>query len=128
MNDTLAAALANIYNCELKGKSECLITQNSSMIKRVLEIMRDHKYIGEFEELSKEQGGLIKVNLIGGVNRCGVIKPRFSVKKDDYEKYEKRYLLAKGFGMILVSTSQGLMTHDEAIEKNIGGKLVAYCY
>src|SRR3989344_579182 len=116
MNDTLAACLANIYNCELKGKSECLITQNSKMIRRVLQILKDYKYIGEFEELSKERGGLIKVNLIGNINKC------------DYERFEKRYLLAKGFGIIIVSTSQGLMTHEEAIEKNIGGRLIAYCY
>lgn len=128
MNDTLAACLANIYNCELKGKSECLITQNSKMIRRVLQILKDYKYIGEFEELSKERGGLIKVNLIGNINKCGVIKPRFFVKKYDYERFEKRYLLAKGFGIIIVSTSQGLMTHEEAIEKNIGGRLIAYCY
>ena len=32
------------------------------------------------------------------------------------------------FGIILVSTPQGIMTHDQAKEKKTGGKLLAYCY
>ena len=47
---------------------------------------------------------------------------------DILEKFEKRYLPAKGFGLIIVSTSKGLMTHVDAEEKNIGGKMIAYCY
>ena len=66
--------------------------------------------------------------MAGSINKCGVIKPRFSVKKNEYEKFEKRYLPAHGFGIIIVSTPKGLMMHDEAIEKGLGGKLIAYCY
>ncbi|MAG78181.1 30S ribosomal protein S8, partial [archaeon] len=59
---------------------------------------------------------------------CGVIKPRFSVKIDGYEKFEKRFLLSKDFGLIIVSTSKGIMTHIEAKEKKLGGKLLAFVY
>ena len=89
--------------------------------------MKDNKYIGDFEETGIIKKSL-KINLIGNLNKCGVIKPRYSVKKDDIEKYEKRFLPAKDFGFIVVSTSQGVMTHSEAKEKQIGGKLLAYCY
>ena len=70
----------------------------------------------------------MKINLIGSINKCGVVKPRFSVKKNDFEKYEKRYLPAQNFGILIVSTSQGIMTNYEAKEKNLGGKLLAYVY
>lgn len=90
--------------------------------------MKDHKYVGEFKEIKTDQGEEIEVNLIGAINKCNVIKPKYSVKKDEYEKFEKRFLPAKGVGIIIVSTPKGLMTHDEAFEKNLGGRLVAYVY
>ena len=71
---------------------------------------------------------MLKVNLIGKINNCGVIKPRFAIKSDEFEKFEKRFLLAKDFGIIIVSTNQGLITHREAKKKKIGGKLMAFCY
>jgi len=46
----------------------------------------------------------------------------------EYEKWEKRFLPAFDFGLLIVSTSQGVMTHKEAREKGIGGRLIAYVY
>ena len=65
---------------------------------------------------------------MGNINKCGSIKPRYNIKKEDYEKFEKRYLPAKDFGFLIVSTSKGVMSHMEAKEKNIGGRLLAYFY
>ena len=128
LNDPLAAALAKIFNAEQVGKREVVIRPASKMIKRVLTLMNDHNFIGAFEELEDEKGGALKIHLLGGINRCGVIKPRFSTKKSEFEKWEKRYLPAKDFGIIVVSTPFGVMTHNNAKEKQTGGKLLAYCY
>ena len=69
-----------------------------------------------------------KVELEGNINKCGVIKPRHAVKKDEFEKFEKRYLPAKNFGILIVTTPEGIMTHYEAKERGIGGRLLAYMY
>ncbi|RLG18725.1 30S ribosomal protein S8, partial [Nanoarchaeota archaeon] len=68
------------------------------------------------------------VKLRGRINDCKVIKPRYSCKLDEFEKFEKRFLLSRDLGIIIVSTSKGLMTHREAKEKRIGGVLIAYVY
>ena len=128
LNDPLEAALSKIMNAERVGKREVLIQPASSMIKKVLIIMNEHNFLGSFEEIVDGRGGILKVNLLGNLNNCGVVKPRFSTKKDGFEKWEKRYLPAKDFGLILVSTPNGLMTHNNAKEKLLGGKLIAYCY
>jgi len=127
-NDPLAAALAKITNAEKVGKREVMLKPASKMIKKVLTLMNGHNYLGAFEEEENGRGGELKVNLLGNINKCGVIKPRFSTQKKDFEKWEKRYLPAKDFGIILVSTPQGIMTHNQAKENNTGGKLLAYCY
>ena len=69
-----------------------------------------------------------EINLIGNINKCGVVKPRFSLTKKNYENFEKRYLPAKDFGFLIVSTPKGIMIHKEALEKGMGGKLLAYVY
>ena len=128
MNDPLANALSHILNCERLGKTECKIQNMSKVIQGVLDIMKENHYIGEYKIEDYGRGKIANLNLIGSVNKCGSIKPRFSVKWNEFEKFEKRYLPAKGFGVLIISTNKGLMTHTQAFEKKLGGRLIAYCY
>ncbi|MEM4259674.1 MAG: 30S ribosomal protein S8 [Candidatus Woesearchaeota archaeon] len=128
LNDPLANVLSHIKNYENKGKQELITKYNSSIIRRVLKILQDNLYIGEFSEIDDGKAKWLNIHIIGNINDIGVIKPRFSVKKDTYEKFEKRYLPAKNFGILIVSTPKGIMTHIDAKKENIGGKLLAYCY
>ncbi len=128
MNDTLSAALSGIYNSEKISRTEATIYPTSKIIREVLSVMNKNGYIGEFKEIKDSKGNRLIVNLMGKINKCGAIKPRFSVTLDEYEKFEKRFLPAKDFGIIVVTTNKGIMTHIEAKEKKLGGKLLAYCY
>ena len=126
--DNLNNALSKMMNAERIGRDKCIILVSSKITKDVLTIMKNNGYIGDFKEIEDGKGGKIVVNLIGKINKIGVIKPRFSVKMDQYEKYEKRFMPAKDFGFIVVSTSKGMMTHIEAKEKNLGGRLISFVY
>ena len=128
LNDPLANALSSILNNEKLRKPDCLIRISSKLIKNVLEIINQNGYIGSINEIKASKGDLLRVNLLGNINKCGVIRPRYSVKKEEYEKFEKRYLPAKDIGILIVSTPSGLMTHTEAKKKGLGGVLIAYCY
>ena len=128
INDTLSNALSKILNAEKAGKDVCEIRPASRTIKSVLTLMKDNGYLGDFEEKKDSRGSVLVVSLIGSINKCGAIKPRFPVKKDAFEKLEKVYLPAKDFGLIIVSTPKGLMTHNDAMKSSQGGKLVSYCY
>ena len=128
LNNPLANALSKILNSERLGKGSCTVSPVSKGIKKILEIMHHHKYLGSVENVTEAKGGILAVPLLGRINKCGVITPRFPVKLHDYEKYEKRYLPASNMGIIIISTSKGVMTHQEAKKKQIGGKLMAYCY
>ncbi len=127
-NDPLANVLSHIQNYEQTGKKQIITKQYSKLITRVLDIMNQQGYIGGYEVINDSKGNMIKINLIGAINKCNVIKPRFQINKDEFEKYEKRYLPSKDFGIIIISTNQGLMTHKEAKEKRLGGTLISYCY
>ncbi|MDD5053997.1 MAG: 30S ribosomal protein S8 [Candidatus Nanoarchaeia archaeon] len=125
-HDILADALSAITNAIKSRKSELTIGFKSDLIIKNLEVMKNEGYIGDYSEITEKKG--IKIMLNGKLNKCNAIKPRFSVKKDGIEKFEKRYLPAKDFGCILISTNKGLMTHYEAKEKKLGGKLISYFY
>jgi len=126
--DPLANALNHLSNCERVGKKVVYIKPASKLIGRVLKVMQDNGYIGNFEYIEDGKSGIYKVELIGHINKCGAVKPRYAVKRNEFEKFEKRYLPAKGFGLLIVSTPKGLMSHDEAKSKGIGGRLISYIY
>jgi len=126
--DPLSNALTAIKNNEHEGLLSVVIRPASSLIKEVLKIMQKKGYIGEFEYIENGRGGVFKVSMRGQINECGSIRPRYAVSKNEFEKFEKRYLPANGFGILIVSTTQGIMTHEEAKEKGIGGRLLAYVY
>lgn len=123
-HDRLADALSIVKNAEKVGKRECAVPR-SKLVERVLSIIREEDYIGEVEVLGKNK---IRVKLLGKINDCNVVKPRFSSTKNEFEKWEMRYLPSRGFGILIISTSSGILTHEEAEEKGIGGKLLAYVY
>ncbi len=126
-HDIIADMFSIIKNAESIGKTECT-TPASGLIKNILLIMQKEKYIGEFEHIDDGKGGRFRIKLLGKINKCGAIKPRFSVGRTDFIDWEKRFLPAADLGILLVSTSQGVMSHNEAKKKNTGGKLLGYVY
>jgi len=127
LNDPLANALSNINIHEKARKPYCIIPF-SKTIGNVLRVMQKHSYIGTFEYIDDPQNGKFKAELLGNINKSGVIKPRHAVQCDQFEKWERRYLPAQGFGILIVSTSKGVMDHMEAERQGIGGRLLAYVY
>ena len=128
LNDPLANALSTIINNERRNRRECIVQPASKVISTVLRIFQRSGYIGEIELIEDGRSGKLRVQLLGRVNNCRVIKPRYSVKVAEYERWERRYLPAAGFGALVVSTPQGLMSHNEAVNKHLGGRLIAYIY
>jgi len=126
--DPLADAMSVIKNAESVGKAECIIHPASKLIGRALKVMADRGYIGEFEFVDDGKSGMFKVKLLGRINRCGVIKPRFATKVSELEKWEKRFLPARNFGVLILSTSKGVMAHTDARAQSLGGQLLAYVY
>jgi small subunit ribosomal protein S8 len=126
--DTLANGLTTVVNNEMRNKRECVISPASKLLGRVLRIMQLNGYIGEFEFIDDGRSGKFKVQLLGRINKCGALRPRSSVRIDEFEDWEKRILPSREVGLIVISTPRGVLSHKEAREKHIGGKLLAFVY
>ncbi|KAI8850619.1 ribosomal protein S8 [Chytridium lagenaria] len=111
----LSDCLKSIINAEKAGKRQVLIRPSSKVIVKFLSVMQQHGYIGEFEIIDDHRSGKIVVQLIGRINKCGVISPRFNVKSTDIEKWVNNLLPSRQFGYI-------------ARRKNTGGKILGFFY
>jgi small subunit ribosomal protein S8 len=127
-HDPLNDAMSNIKNAENVGKRVCELRPSSKLIGRILKVMQDNDYITQFEYIEDGKAGVFKVELNGNINNCGVIKPRYAIKRRDVEKYEARYLPAQEFGVLILTTTKGVLSHKEAKKLGLGGKLLAYVY
>merc|ERR1712038_137881 len=125
---TLADALKSISNAEKRGKRQVLIRPSSKVICRFLECMQRHGYIGEFEEIDDHRSGKIVVHLNGRINKCGVISPRYDVAIGDMEKWQNNLLPSRQFGYVVLTTSAGIIDHEEARKRHTGGKVLGFFF
>ncbi|MGA8542068.1 MAG: 30S ribosomal protein S8 [Thermoplasmata archaeon] len=127
-HDLLNDALVTLRHADRDGKPSVELAPTSKLIAEVLRIFREHHYIDEFTFVPTGRGGKYEVRLSRRINSCGVIKPRLAVPHGNLERYEARFLPAQDFGLLVLSTNRGVLSHQEARELKIGGRLLAYVY
>ena len=126
-HDPLSDALVLIKNADHVGK-ESAIVPASRLIGDVLKLLTEKGYLNNYEFRDDGRGGEFDISLNGRINGCGPIKPRFSIKLKDMDRHEARYLPAKDFGLLILTTPYGVMNNNQAKEASTGGKLLAYVY
>lgn len=121
--DIVADTLNMLVNAKKAGKKQIEVKHSSKLLLSVLAIAKLKGYVSDYIQ----EDNSLKITL-GKLNNCKAIKPRYVVTNSEIEKYVPRYLPAKNLGIIIISTSSGLMTHQTAMDKKIGGSLIAYIY
>lgn len=119
----LADALKTMYNAEKRGKRQVLIRPASKVVVKFLQLMQKHGYINEFEFVDDHRAGKIVVELNGRLNKCGAISPRYDIGHTEMEDWVARLLPSRLFGVIVLTTSAGIMDHETARAKGVGGKV-----
>ncbi|KAJ2487435.1 40S ribosomal protein S22 [Coemansia aciculifera] len=120
--------LKTMSNAERQGKRQVMVRPSSKVIIKFLSVMQRHGYIGEFEIVDDHRAGKIVIQLTGRLNKCGVISPRFPIKVTDIEQWVADLLPSRLFGYIVMTTSAGIMDHEEARRRHVGGKILGYFY
>jgi small subunit ribosomal protein S8 len=123
--------LADLFNIlkytESIGRTACTVPA-SRLIRGVLEAIKKREYIAGYEPVTERSAARFRVTLAGKINDCNVIRPRFSVPRAAFIKWEKKFLPADNIGILLLTTPQGVMDQREAKARGIGGKLLGYVY
>ena len=126
--NTIAAGMSALKNAADGGKPSVIIEPAGKLLGAMFRIMQDSGYITGFEYLDDGRGGQFLVQLNGRINRCGAISPRYNVPLADLEYWETQFLPGKNFGVLILSTSKGVMTHEQARKEGVGGLLLGYVY
>ncbi len=125
--DRFSDAINTIKTNERIGRAECVV-DSTRLVKAVMEVMKKESYINGFEEFKERHARRLRISLANKINSIGVVKPRYSIGKNDIQKYEARYIPSRDFGILIISTPKGVMTNREAKADGVGGRLLAYVY
>ncbi len=118
--DLISDGLNGIMNAK-RSKKEKVVVKASRFFLSLLEIAQREGYLS-YKKMGHE------VEITFQLHVCKAIKPRYSATVEEIEKYIRRYLPSRHFGILVLSTSRGLLTHREALEQGFGGSLIAYFY
>lgn len=130
VNDSIADMLTRIRNAQT-AKHETVTLETSIMKKSIAQILLDEGYISAFEEVENGKNKDLVISLkyinknqkvITGLKR--ISKPGRRI----YAGVEELPKVLGGLGIVIVSTSKGVMTDREARKLGIGGEVLAYVW
>ena len=126
--EPISNMFSSILNNERRHKHECIVYPASKLMGQVLRVMQKYGYVGEFEFVDDGRGGKFKIQLLGRVNDCGSVRPRFSSTIGEFEQWGKRFLPSRDVGILILTTPKGVLAHKEAREAGAGGQLLGYVF
>lgn len=130
ISDTIADLLTRIRNANT-AKHAAVDVPASNMKKAITRILLDEGYIKSFQVIEDGKQGIIRITLKYDENRTPVISGLRRVSKPGlriYSSSENMPKVRKGLGIVIVSTSRGVMTDKKARELNVGGEVLAYVW
>ena len=129
MSDVIADMLTRIRNAN-SAKHETVDVPASNLKKSIADILVAEGFVKGYEIIEDCKQGVIRITLkyknkqrvIQGLKR--VSKPGLRI----YAGYEDMPRVMNGLGIVIVSTSKGLMTDKKARAQKIGGEVIAFVW
>jgi small subunit ribosomal protein S8 len=129
MTDPISDFLTRIRNAS-KAKHRRVDIPASKMKKAMAQILLDQKFISNVTLLSDKKQGILRLQLKYN-NDKPVINGLRRVSRPGIRQYKPANELPRvmgGLGIVIVSTSKGVMTETQARKQNVGGEVVAYVW
>jgi small subunit ribosomal protein S8 len=126
MSDITGNLLTSIRNAELASRST-LTVPNAKMSVAVLAILVKNGYVASYEVRTEGAKSFIDITLPTPLKR-NHYRRLSTPGRRLYTPARAIPTVLRGLGMVIVSTSAGLMTGKEAKKKNLGGELICEVY
>ena len=123
VNDTLSDMLARIKNAQAMGKKQVEVI-DSKLNRSVCDVLVDEGFVNAYDAIKVEDKPFLRVDLKYYMNKP-VIQMIDRVSKSSLRVYKQCRDIPKvidGFGVMVLSTSKGVMSHLKAREANVGGE------
>lgn len=126
VSDPIADMLAKIKNANL-AKFEKVDIPTSKIKLEITKILKNEGYIKTFKKINQNGRNYIRIFLKYADKQNPILSGLERVSKPGrriYSSYKDMPRIFNGFGTIIVSTSEGLITGKKASEKKLGGELI----
>ena len=130
ITDSIADMLTRIRNAN-SAKHDTVQIPASNIKKAIAQILVDEGYIKSFKVIEDGKQGVIEIALKYGPNKSQVITGLRRVSKPGlriYSNCEDMPKVQNGLGIVILSTSKGIMTDAKARKENVGGEVLCYIY
>ena len=123
--DQIADLITRIRNAVMVGKNEILVP-TSRLKVGVVDVLKKNGYVADFEILEGKPRGVLKVTIFepGTTAKISEISKVSKPGRRVYSGSDDLPTVKSGRGMIIVSTSKGLMTGREAKKNRLGGEIL----
>jgi small subunit ribosomal protein S8 len=126
LSDPIADMLTRIRNAIRIGKSEVNI-KSSNICKGIASVLKDEGYIEDFDRIDDGRQGILRVTLKYDQSGEPIIKEIIRISKPGcriYSSVDKLPRVLAGMGVVVVSTSKGVMSDRSCREANAGGEIL----
>jgi small subunit ribosomal protein S8 len=124
--DPIADMLTRIRNANRVGRRMVLIPK-SKICSGIAQVLKDEGYIEQFDVVEDERQGQIRIKLKYSMNGDKVIHVIDRASKPGcriYRPVDQLPKILNGMGIVVISTSKGVMSDRRARENNVGGELL----
>ena len=124
VNDIIADSLTRIRNASMR-RLESTTLYYAKIVVSILEVFKDKGFVKEYNVTEKDGKQSILVQLAYDERGKSVINEVKRISKRGRRVYKARSELKRfknGYGTIVVSTSKGVISNDEAYRANVGGE------
>ncbi len=128
--DPIAEYLTRIRNAT-RAKHRKVDIPASNLKKELTKILQDEAYIKNYVLIDDGKQGIIRIYLKYDENDNSVITGLKRVSKPGYRRYVDKKNIPRVFnnlGIAILTTSQGVMTGQEARKKGVGGEILCYVW
>jgi small subunit ribosomal protein S8 len=128
MSDTIADMLTRLRNAAA-AKHKTVDVKNSKICEGIAKVLKDEGYISDFSILDDgTKQGLIRINIKYTPTGAQVLRELKRISKPGcrvYRSVKDFPQVIQGLGIVVLSTSRGVLSDRQARQQNIGGELLA---
>nr|WAX37642.1 ribosomal protein S8 [Emblica urinaria] len=131
--DTIADIITSIRNADMDGKGTVRVV--STMItESIIKILFREGFIENVRKHRENNQNFLVLTLRHRKNRKGPYRTNLNLKRISrpglriYSNYQKIPRILGGMGIVILSTSRGIMTDREARLEKIGGEILCYIW
>lgn len=125
MTDPIADMIIRIKNALLAGRDQVMIP-HSKMKAAIAQLLTDHEYVAGFKinQIKPQAEIILDLKYVNKVPAISEVRRLSKPGRRMYATAKKIPRALGGYGLTIISTSQGVMSDDQARKQNVGGELL----